>query len=221
MRSARLDARVGRVAWGANAGSAAKGGKEQPDFKPLVSEGRKDVGDFLQALRLRDPRRRLGRVHAGQPAVGGRQQRGRGDRGGQGLPAGNGAHRHPQLLRAGGRLQPGLSLEQPARAALAQPDQPAGPAHAALHGTGPGHRRRFLDQRPDGQSRLAARLRRVGLARRAGLGLGRRAALFQEAGDRPGHRRRLSRPGRPDPGTPGAGARMDRFLPRRLAGPDR
>ena len=40
--------------------------------------------------------------------------------------------------------------------------------------------RRLVDQRPDGQSRRADRLRRMGGARRRGLGLGQRPALFQE-----------------------------------------
>ncbi len=45
---------------------------------------------------------------------------------------------------------------------------------------GAGARRRLLDQRPDGQSRRADRLRRMGSARRRGLGLERRAAVLQK-----------------------------------------
>ena len=44
-----------------------------------------------------------------------------------------------------------------------------------------------------------------------GLGLGRRAALFQEARNRPGHRRRLSREGGSDTGAPRAGIQWTDF----------
>ena len=62
--------------------------------------------------------------------------------------------------------------------------------------------RRLLDQRPDGQPRRADRLRRMGSARRRGLELERRAALFQEGRARPRFRRAVPRQGRPHPRPP-------------------
>ena len=79
-----------------------------------------------------------------------------------------------------------------------QPQQPAsGSPAAAQVRAGARAGRRLLDQRPDGQPRRADRLRRMGGARRRGLGLEGRAALFPEGRARPRFRRAVPRQGRP------------------------
>ena len=78
--------------------------------------------------------------------------------------------------------------------------------------------RRLLDQRPVGQPRRADRLRRMGSARRRGLGLERRAALFQEGRARPRFRRAVPRQGRPHPGPPHSARALDRAFASRRRG---
>ena len=69
--------------------------------------------------------------------------------------------------------------------------------------------RRIFDQRPDGQSRRADRLQRMGSARRRGVELERRAAVLQEARARPRFRRAVSRQGRPHSGAPYSARALD------------
>ena len=81
-------------------------------------------------------------------------------------------------------------------------------APAAQVRAGARARRRLVDQRPDGQSRRADRLRRMARARRHGLEVGQRAALLQEARARSRLRRRMARQGWPDPRAPRARGAM-------------
>ncbi len=123
-------------------------------------------------------------------------------RGGPGHAARRGARRNPRLLFGQGLLRPALSLDRaqgphPDR----QPQQPAGkPPAAAQVRAGTRAGRRLVDQRPDGQSRRAHRLQRVGPARRRGLGLGPGLALLQEGRARPRLRQRVAWKKRPHPG---------------------
>ena len=91
-----------------------------------------------------------------------------------------------------------------------QPQQSGGePAAAAQIRAGARAGRRLLDQRPDGQPRRPDRLRRMGGARRRGLGLERRAALLQEGRARPRFRRAVARQGWPHSGAPHSARALD------------
>ena len=72
-----------------------------------------------------------------------------------------------------------------------EPDAPR-PRVGALR-AGTRARRRLVDQRPAGQSRCTARLRRMGATRRQRLALGDRAALLQEGRARHRFRRTAAR----------------------------
>ena len=100
-------------------------------------------------------------------------------RGRPGHAARQGAGRNRRQLFGHGLFRSALPLDRaqghdPDR----QPQQSAGASAAAQVRAGARARRRLVDQRPDGQSRRADRLRRMGSARRRWLGLERRAALF-------------------------------------------
>ena len=91
-----------------------------------------------------------------------------------------------------------VRIESPYARDLAQQSDGESAAGTALY---PGARAgwRLVDQRPDGQSRFARRLRRMGIARRHRLELGRRSAVFQEARAGYGFRRPAPWQGRPHP----------------------
>ena len=95
-----------------------------------------------------------------------------------------------------------------------QPQQSrSGPPAVAQIRAGARAGRRLLDQRPDGQSRRAHRLRGMGGARRRRLELERRAALLQEGRARPRLRRAVAWQGRPHPGAPHSKGTLDPAQP--------
>ena len=112
-------------------------------------------------------------------------------RGRPGHAAGQGAARDRRQLFRHRLFRPALPLDRaqgphPGRL----PQQSAGePPAAAQVRAGARAGRRLVDQRPDGQSRRADRLRRMGEPRRRRLGLERGAALLQEGRARPRLRR--------------------------------
>ncbi len=128
------------------------------------------------ALRLRDRRRRLGRLRARQPALGG--------------PAGARAAargRRPRPL-AEGQDPGGLPEAVPHQARLGLRDRARAARRRAraVHAARQDARRVELDERDALRARPPARLRRLGGAGRARLGLPRRAALLHPLrGQRP------------------------------------
>ena len=147
--------------------------------------------------RLHHRRRRLGRVGVGQPAL--RQERD------PGAAAGGGPGHPPRQDPAGGArqlsghrlLRPALPLDEAQGAhggGLPQQSRREPTAAAQVRaGAHPG--RRLLHQRPARQPRRAGRLRGMGGAGRARLGLEGRAPLLQEGRARHGLRRASARQG--------------------------
>ena len=125
-------------------------------------------------VRLHHRGRRLGRLGHGPPAVGQERQQGAAVRGRPGHAAGQGAARDRRQLFRHGLLRPALPLDRaqgPHPGRVAQ--QSAGePAAAAQVRAGARAGRRLVDQRPDGQSRRADRLRRMGEAAAPTAGAG-------------------------------------------------
>ena len=118
-------------------------------------------------------RRGLGRLRAGQPPVG---------RPGCLGPAARGGRQGQLHLDPHPHRLP-LHDQQPAHRLALRHGAGAGPqrpGHRLSAGPGPG--RLFVDQRHDLHARSGARLRRLAADGQRGLGLGRRAAVFPEAG---------------------------------------
>ena len=165
-------------------------------------------------VRLRDRRRRLGRLRAGQPPERGRRRaraagRGRAARHGRLHPHPGGLQRPvPHPARLGPHDGLGAGRRQPAHLSAARADA----------------RRLVVAERDDLHARQPARLRRVARRRLHRLGLGRPAALLQARRGQRARRERVPRRRRTAAGQRGAGAQ--RHVPglpggRRRAGPAR
>ena len=168
-------------------------------------------------LRLRDRRRRLGRLRARQPPVGGPLGAGAAAGGRRQGPLAE--HQDPGRVPEAVPHQARLGLRDRARAARGRP--------LAVHPARQDARRVELDERDAVRARAPAGLRRLGGAGRAGLGLPRRAAvLHQVRGQRPrrlgvprrrraaaGHRAALAAPARTGACSPRARRRGSRASP--------
>ena len=187
---------------------ALTGGRRPRRLEAAPTAGRTRPHD----LRLHHRRRRLGRVGAGQPPLRQERQPGAAARSRPGYPARQGAARGARQLPRHRLLRPALPLDRAQGAHRGRvPQQPAGePAAAAQIRAGAHPRRRLLHQRPARQPRRAGRLRGVGGARRARLGLGGRAALLQEDRARHGLRGPPARQGGAHPRAAHLPRAMDR-----------
>ena len=162
-------------------------------------------------VRLHHRGGRLGRLGHGPSVIGPQRQQGAAVRGRPGHAARQGAARNRRQLFRHGLLRSALPLDRtqgPHPGRVAQ--QSAGePAAAAQVRAGARAGRRLVDQRPDGQSRRADRLQRMGEPRRRRLGLGPGPAVLQEGRARPRFRWALARQGRPHSRSPHSARALD------------